>query len=186
MLWWSESQVDSLEGSEAFEDAVGLREQVATACKVCRGLIGKQVREAYKQSGKNLFDIWKADEDIDRAVRGAFVSILSRAFFQADSEDEENRLVPLLDMLQHAAEPNVRHAAEDESGDVIVRALKPLAAGTELLNNYDGGELSDAIFLSRFGFVPGKSVGEFVETIKRPSIFYGAESYGIGGGKFKG
>ena len=37
------------------------------------------------------------------------VSILTRAFTQEESEDEEKRLVPLLDMLQHAEEPNVRH-----------------------------------------------------------------------------
>ena len=40
-----------------------------------------------------------------------------------------------------------------------------------LLNSYDGGELDPATFLTRFGFVPGKSVGEFVKS--------------IGGGKMK-
>jgi hypothetical protein len=175
-----------LEGSEAFEDAVGLREQVALACKVHRGLIGKSVRDAYKRNGMNLWDIWKADEDIDRAVRGAIVSILSRAFFQENSEDEENRLVPLLDMLQHSPEPNVVHRVEDgEDGDLIVRARQTLEAGTELLNCYDGGELSDAKFLSSFGFVPGYTVGEFVQQIKSPGIFYSPESYGVGGGKYK-
>jgi len=187
VLWWSESQIDSLEGSEAFEDAVGLREQVALACKVHRGLIGKPVRDAYKRNGMNMWDIWKADEDNDRAVRGAFVSILSRAFFKESSEDEENRLVPLLDLLHHSAEPNVVHRVEGDSAedDLIVRARQPLEAGTELANCYDGGELSDAKFLSRFGFVPGCSVGEFVESIKSPGIFYSAESYGVGGGKYK-
>ena len=172
-----------MEGSEAFEDAVGIREEVALACKVHRGLIGKAVRDAYKRNGMNLWDIWKADEDIDKAVRGAFVSILSRAFFQ---EDEESRLVPLLDMLQHSPEPNVVHRVEEDAdGDWVVRARSPLKAGTELLNCYDGGELSDAKFLSRFGFVPGCSVGEFVATIKSPGMFYSAESYGVGGGKYK-
>ena len=135
---------------------------------------------------------WRqADEDIERAVRGAFVSILTRAFAQEESDDEENRLVPLLDMLQHNAEPNVRHRSEvdDETGEacVVVRARQPLKAGTELLNCYNDQLLDNpAKFLSRFGFVPGYSVGEFVATIKRPGIFYSPESYGVGGGKYKG
>ena len=66
VLWWSEEQIDALEGSEAFEDALGLREQVALASKVCKGLIGASVRQAYKDNGKNLWDIWKADEVLAR------------------------------------------------------------------------------------------------------------------------
>ena len=193
VLWWSESQVDSLEGSEAFEDAVGLREQVNLAARVCTGLLGKSVRTAYRaDQSKNLLDEWRADEDIERAVRGAFVSILTRAFYQDDESEEENRLVPLLDMLQHCPTPNVRHRLEvdDETGDeaIVVRAREKMPAGTELLNCYDDGEFADrpAKFLSRFGFVPGVAVGEFIESIQKPSIFYGAESYGVGGGKFKG
>ena len=123
-------------------------------------------------------------QDIEKAVRGAFVAILTRAFYQ--DEDEENRLVPLLDMLQHAPVPNVRHRTEmdEESGvaSVVVRARQPLPAGTELLNCYDDGEFAElpAMFLSRFGFVPGLSVGEFVAAIKRPGPFYSASSFGVG------
>lgn len=169
VLWWSEKQIDALVGSEAFDDAVGLREEVALAARVTRGLIGASVRKAYQERGEPIWKVWRADDDIDKAVRGAFVSILTRAFAQEDSEDEENRLVPLLDMLQHRDEPNVRHRTErdEESGAecVVVRARRPLAEGEELLNCY--GELPPAKFLSRFGFVPGRSVGEFVASIRR-------------------
>ena len=196
VLWWSESQIDSLEGSDAFEDALGLREEVALACKVCKGLIGKAVREGYKASGKNLWDIWTADDDIDRAVRGAFVSILSRAFAQGSEGGEEGgeaegedpaatrRLVPLLDMLQHAADPNVRYGSTpDGDGSVVVKAKRALKAGEELVNCYDYGDsLSEGQFLSRFGFVPGQAVGDFVSTIQSPGPFYSPESYGVGGG----
>ena len=105
-------------------------------------------------------------------MRGAFVSILTRAFTQENSQDEENRLVPLLDMLQHSSDPNIRHGLElaDEGAGtperVVVRARRPLLAGEELLNSYDDGEYTADKFLSRFGFVPGKSVGEFVGSLK--------------------
>ena len=164
-------KVDSLYGSEAYGDAVAIRDEVALACKVVKGLVGKSVRASYRSRGD---PIWKwigssADEDIDKATRGAFVSILTRAFGQEDSEDEENRLVPLLDMLQHDSEPNVRHKTEvsESSGDerVVVRARRPLVAGEELLNFY--GDLPPSKFLSRFGFVPGRSVGEFISSIQQ-------------------
>jgi len=168
-LWWSEAQVDALEGSPAYADAVGIREEVAIAVKVLRSLIGASVRKAYQARGEPLWAQWRADEDIDKAVRGAFVAILTRSFTQEESEDEETRLVPLLDMLQHAAEPNVRHIQEDEDGvrqRVVVTARRPIAEGEELLNCYDGGELAPATFLTRFGFVPGREVGEFIESIQ--------------------
>lgn len=169
-LWWSEAQVDALEGSAAHGDAVGIRDEVNLAAKVIKSLIGASVRHAYKAHGKPPWAVWQADDDIDKAVRGAFVSILSRSF--AQTGDEETRLVPLLDMLQHAAEPNVRHVqvpADDAAGErVVVTARRPLAEGEELLNCYDyGDELEAATFLTRFGFVPGKEVGEFVESIKK-------------------
>jgi len=172
VLWWSERQVDSLEGSDALGDAVAIRDQVALATKVLRGVLGASVRNAYKERGEPIWNVWKADDDIDRAVRGAFVSILTRAFTQENSQDEENRLVPLLDMLQHSSDPNIRHGLElaDEGAGtperVVVRARRPLLAGEELLNSYDDGEYTADKFLSRFGFVPGKSVGEFVGSLK--------------------
>ena len=173
VLWWSEAQVDDLDGSKAFADAVGLREEVALAAKVLKSLLGASVRRAYKARGEPVWNVWKADDDIERAVRGAFVAILTRAFTQEQAGDEEKRLVPLLDMLQHGAEPNVRHVAEEEEGGedgarrVVVRARRPIEAGEELLNSYDWGDpLDDATFLTRFGFVPGSSVGSFVDAVR--------------------
>ena len=39
--------------------------------------------------GEPIWNVWKAYDDIDRAVRGAFVSILTRAFTQENSQEEE-------------------------------------------------------------------------------------------------
>ena len=169
VIWWSESQVDDLEGSDAYADATGLREEVALASKVIKSLIGASVRKAYKDRGESMWAVWKVDDDIEKAVRGAFVSILTRAFTQEQNSDEEKRLVPLLDMLQHDADHNVRHVAQVDAEDgkqrVVVTARRRLEAGEELLNTYDGGELPPSKFLTRFGFVPGQQVGEFVESI---------------------
>lgn len=90
---------------------------MALAAKVCKGLIGATVRKAYREQGRPIWEEWRADDDIEKTVRGAFVSILSRAFSPANeaegeeaAEGEEERLLePLLDMLQHSAEPSVSH-----------------------------------------------------------------------------
>ena len=62
---------------------------------------------------------------------------------------------------------------------VVVTARRRLEAGEELLNSYDDGELSAATFLTRFGFVPGKSVGEFVDAIggSGPKLPFGLKAY---------
>jgi len=168
VLWWSEAQVDELDGSPAYQDAVAIRDEVALATKVIKSLIGASVRKAYKAQGKPLWDVWKADEDIERAVRGAFVSVLTRAFTQEQDDDEEKRLVPLLDMLQHDASPNIRHVAttgDDGQQRVLVTSARRIEEGEELLNCYDGGELDDATFMTRFGFVPGTTVPDWLKSI---------------------
>jgi len=114
--------VDRLDGSAAYEDAVGIRSQVTLATKVLKSLLGAAVRKAYQDRNEPVWNVWKADDDIEKAVRGAFVAILTRSFTQEGTllEDqfatrvplpEEKRLVPLLDMLQHASDPNVKHVA---------------------------------------------------------------------------
>ena len=66
VLWWSEGQIDTLEGCDAFEDAVGLREEVALAARVCKSILGKSVRQAYKADpGYKSFDNGVLPEDSD-------------------------------------------------------------------------------------------------------------------------
>jgi hypothetical protein len=83
---------------------------------------------------------------------------------------EEKRLVPLLDMLQHASDPNVKHVAslDPTTGRqrIEVRTRRRIEENEELLNCYDFGEpLAPELFLTRFGFVPGETVGSFVASL---------------------
>jgi SET domain-containing protein len=96
-------------------------------------------------------------EGLPEAMTGAFVSILTRSFQDGESGDEE-KLVPLLDMLQHSDEPNIFHAMRKVDGTVEVRARRDIAAGEELLNQYRPEEEENMPyhrFFTRYGFVPG-------------------------------
>jgi hypothetical protein len=83
--------------------------------------------------------------------------------FQADTtvddSNDEEKLVPLLHMLQHSEEPNVSHfMLNGSNSDVEVRSRRALEAGEELLNQ-NRSELEESMpyyrFFTRFGFVPG-------------------------------
>ena len=39
-----------------------------------KSVVGASVRKAYKESGRPIWDVLRADDDIEKAVRGAFVS----------------------------------------------------------------------------------------------------------------
>lgn len=152
------------------------------ATNVLKSLLGAAVRKAYQDRNEPVWNVWKADDDIEKAVRGAFVAILTRSFTQEGGalfEDqfatrvplpEEKRLVPLLDMLQHASDPNVKHVAslDPTTGRqrIEVRTRRRIEENEELLNCYDFGEpLAPELFLTRFGFVPGETVGSFVASL---------------------
>ena len=61
---------------------------------------------------------------------------------------------------------------------VVVRARRRIDQGEELLNSYDAGELAPAKFLTRFGFVPGLSTGEFIQSIGgRKRLPFGFKMY---------
>ena len=109
-------------------------------------------------------------------MKGAFVCLLTRAF-QDDNDEgtDEEKLVPLLDMLQHSDTPNVRHAMRKADGTVEVRARCDIPSGTELFNQYRSEEeetMPYSRFFTRFGFVPG--ITEDMENLLRDksSIFY--------------
>jgi hypothetical protein len=139
ILYWTDEEVESLlGGSLCYEEAIDLRREVALAIKVLNTIISSPAQK---------FSLpWQMDnipkpplDGLPEAVRAAFVCLLTRAF-QDDSMDnasDAEKLVPLLDMLQHSEEPNVSHSMLKENGcNVEIRARRSLIAGEELLNQY--------------------------------------------------
>lgn len=184
ILFWTEEMVeDLLKGSMCYGEATSLREEVALATKIMNSIVGPRIREA---RGENVDTggfswPWEAKPPapegppvgFSEAVKGAFVCLLTRAF--QDGEDDEEKLVPMLDMLQHSETPNVRHAMRKADGTVEVRARCDIEPGIELFNQYRSEEedsMPYSRFFTRFGFVPG--VTEDMENLLRDksSIFY--------------
>lgn len=184
-LFWSEDDVEKyLPGTMCYDETVALRSEVDLAVKVINGIVASSVRAARGEETESSGFSWPWEmkqassglvDGIDGAVKGAFVSLLTRSFEDGD-EDNGEKLVPLLDMLQHSKEPNVSHVMRKDDGTVEVRAKRKLAAGDELLNQYREEEeekMPKHRFFSRFGFVPGASVQEIPQMLEDPtSIFY--------------
>jgi hypothetical protein len=187
VLYWSDEDVESsLKGSLCYPESKTLREEVALATKVMNGMIGKAVRE-YRGEEVDAGFMWPWEvrtentntlvEGLKQAMTGAFVSLLTRAF--QDGEGDAEKLVPLLDMLQHSDEPNVSHAMRQTDRTVEVRARKALQAGDELLNQYRS-EMEETMpyhrFFSRYGFVPG--IQEPIQNLlnDKSSIFFARKS----------
>lgn len=188
ILFWQEETVDALlAGTMAYEEAISLRAEVELAAKVLEGIVGPTIRrfrgqEASEKSGfqwpwqVTLESTTKPGpvKGLPEAVTGAFVTLLTRAFQDGGDGDEE-KLVPILDLLQHSDEPNISHVMRKEDGRVEVRARRALEPGEELLNQYRS-ELEENMpyhrFFTRYGFVPG--IQEPVENLLRDksSIFF--------------
>lgn len=178
ILYWSDDEIESLlTGTMSYGEAVDLRREVAVAIKVLDTIIGRPVSTF-------LFPWQKDDsprmpvEGLPEAVRAAFVCLLTRAF-QDDDDGDEEKLVPLLDMLQHSDQPNVSHQMRKDDGTVEVRARRSLEPGDELLNQYRS-EMEESMpyhrFFTRFGFVPG--IQEPIENLllQKSSIFFAQQA----------
>jgi hypothetical protein len=166
-LYWSPEDIESyLQGSMCYNEALALRGEVDLAISVLDGIVGRSIREYRGEIPESEFRWpWEVPpeepegpvEGLAPAIKGAFVSLLTRSF-QDDEDTDEEKMVPLLDMLQHSDEPNVSHLMRTSDGTVEVRARQALAAGDELLNQYRS-ELEESMpyhrFFTRFGFVPG-------------------------------
>lgn len=161
VLYWSEEQVEGLlKESMGYDEVIGLKKEVDLAISV----LGKVLVDGPPRSRVKL--PWETDEPDPKpragladAVVGSFVCLLTRAFQDGiEEDDDDEKLVPLLDMLQHSEEPNVRHTMNRETGAVQVRARSVLQPKDELLNQYRS-EMEENMpkhrFFTRFGFVPG-------------------------------
>jgi hypothetical protein len=184
-LYWSDEDIETfLKGSLCYKEATELRQEVDLATRVLEGLVGPSIREyrGEKVESKSEFSWpWERKEQPDlgpvegfkEAVTGAFVTILTRSF--QDGDDDGEKLVPMLDMLQHSDEPNIRHVMRRMDGTVEVQARRDLNAGEEVLNQYRSEEeetMPYNRFFTRYGFVPG--IDEPMQNLLRDksSIFF--------------
>ena len=188
VLFWEEEDIDNyLKGSLCYSESVALRDEVKLGVKVLQGLVGPAVRDARGERTVNpLWTLlpWERDtattasdvEGLEEAVVGAFVTILTRSF---TTDVFEERLVPLLDMLQHSDTSSVTHSSND-AGGVEVRAAFNLKAGEEIYNRYqketddDEEKMPRYRFFTRFGFVPGSGASTSVRQMlaERNVLFY--------------
>jgi hypothetical protein len=184
ILFWSDDMIESLlEGSLCYGEATALREEVGLATRVMGSITGKSIRVARGEESEDGGFSWPWEtkapnsegppEGLPEAIKAAFVCLLTRGF--EDGDGDEEKLVPMLDMLQHSEIPNVRHAMRKADGTVEVRARCKIEANTELLNQYRSEEeesMPYSRFFTRFGFVPG--ILEPMENLLRDksSIFY--------------
>lgn len=190
ILYWNKDMIeDYLKGSMCYGEALDLRQEVGVATSVLNTIAGTTVRR-WRGEVEEKFWPWEVSaqkaaikaaglvEGLDAAVRGAFVCILTRAFEDvAKSDDNGEKLVPLLDLLQHSDEPNIRHVMQTENDNTVqVTARNTLEPGTELLNQYRS-ELEESMpysrFFTRFGFVPGIPPDELPDLLRdQSSIFF--------------
>jgi hypothetical protein len=195
VLFWSEEDVSRLfKGSIAQEDATGLREEVAYAKRILSPLLLPIItRMAGMESFKAPLLPWLKDEEaeakqqklkvmFDNAVTGAFVITLSRSFQDSaagTSSSTGERLIPVLDMIQHGSDHNISHKVNRETFNVEVRARQDLDAGVELYNQYlKSEEMSPYKFFTRFGFVPDVRESAKALLERRDQIFFPGEGRG--------
>ena len=167
VIFWSQEKVDMLLGeSLAYNDALIVRKTVDSAIRLLKDVIRPIVEDA-------------DDEEIEGAVKGAFVVCLSRSFAEEVESDDgttlevENAMLPLLDVLQHSNNPNTSLESYDDF--ILLRARGDISAGEELFHCYQE-ERDDVIpkhkFFTRYGFIPGvrTPVVELLES--KSSLFF--------------
>jgi len=192
VLFWKQEDVNKyLEDSLCYSESRDLRSEVKVARRILNSVIGPSVLKARGEweEEKPLIPFLEFTKPppqtvkepvsgIGRALTGAFVILLTRAFddgydTEIDFEDAE-RLIPILDMLNHNAEPTIRYDT-DEDGAVEVIARRDVAPGEEIYNRYGEEEelnMPYHRFFSRFGFVPG--INEDIKNLleDKSSIFF--------------
>ena len=192
VLFWKEEDVQELlSDSLCYSESSDLRSEVRVARRIMNAIVGPSILKARGEieEEKPLIPFLEFTKPpaptvkepvsgLGRAINGAFVILLTRAFdddydTEIDFEDAE-RLIPILDMLNHNAEPSIRYSTNNE-GAVEVIARRDVAKGEEIYNRYrEEEELNMPYhrFFSRFGFVPG--ISEDIKNLleDKSSIFF--------------
>jgi hypothetical protein len=167
VIFWSQEKVERLLGeSLAYNDALLIRKTVDNAIRLMKDVIQPIVEDA-------------DDEEIEEAVKGAFVICLSRSFAEEVEFDDgttveiENALLPLLDVLQHSNDPNTSLESYDDY--ILLRARGDISADEELFHCYQE-ERDDVIpkhkFFTRYGFIPGVRAPVVELLQNKSSIFF--------------
>jgi len=192
VLFWKDEDVDALlEGSLAYKDATETRATVKMATKVLNAIISPVIRKARAEEpeikDEGFRFPWQQEpepessddeilEGLEDAVIGSFVIMLTRSFAETVGEKLEDRLEPVLDMLQHSNTPNTECSVKGDGGSIIeVKANKTIKSGDELFNRYKSEEDENMPyhkFFTRFGFVPGvvEPVADLIAA--RSTIFF--------------
>jgi SET domain len=142
ILYWSDDEVETLlAGTMCYDEALDLRREVRLASNILETIISRPTTgSAFKFPWDRDADPPTPQDKLQEAVTAAFVCLLTRSFQDdglGDNAGDEEKLVPLLDMLQHSEDPNVSHVMLKElHGCVEVRARRALDGGEELLNQY--------------------------------------------------
>jgi hypothetical protein len=184
ILYWSSEDIEKhLKGSMCYTEATELRREVQLAINILDKVLGPSIRKFRGEWDDSGFFPWQKlpppppegpIEGLAEAITGAFVSILTRSF--QDGDEASEKLVPFLDLLQHSATPNVRHAMRASDQTVEVRARQPLAAGSELFNQYRSEQeenMPPHRFFTRFGFVPSIPSDTILDLLQdQSSVFF--------------
>lgn len=192
VLFWTEDEVQEyLKDSLCYSESTDLRNEVKFAKKILNALIGPSILKARGELEEEKplipFLEWTKPPapavqepvpGLGKAVTGAFVILLTRAFdddFDKEVEGEDaERLIPVLDMLNHNNEPSVTYKTNEE-GTVEVKARRDIKSGEEVYNRYREEEEMNMPyhrFFSRFGFIPGITEDSKLLLKDKSSIFF--------------
>lgn len=142
VLWWSEKEVKDIFDGASLEKALALREYIDMEGSTIEGMLVSDL--AQKNMGLSI-------SQVRGSVTNAFVNVLSRSFYVGQKDDQ--RLVPVLDMCQHANNPNLEYEINGTNGDTVVTTTMDILAGEELTARYYSTEFEGHEFYVMYGFV---------------------------------
>ncbi len=159
VLWWNDEEVKRLfEGGAAYEKAMALREWVEMEGQIIEGMLVSDLAE--KGMGLSV-------SQVRGAVTNAFVNVLNRSLFLG--EQEEQMLVPVLDMCAHSSTPNVK-ADIDVDGEgtkcIVVKSTRDISAGEELTLHFYSTEFEGHEWYVMYGFIVPYLSGEETQKLQ--------------------
>uniref|UniRef100_A0A7S3PY28 SET domain-containing protein n=1 Tax=Chaetoceros debilis TaxID=122233 RepID=A0A7S3PY28_9STRA len=193
VLFWTNDEIETkLSSSLCYREANDLKSEVKVARKILNSIIGIEVLKARGEweEEKPLIPFLEFTKPppaalkdpvsgLGRAVTGAFAILLSRAFDDEFDKlivaEDAERLIPILDMLNHDNDPSITYKTNEE-GVVEVKARRDISTGEEIYNRYREEEEMNMPyhrFFTRFGFVPGSTTDDVMALLAdKSSVFF--------------